>query len=111
MNTKSTTVITANSAEGVKVPVNIEQGGVGSRQTVEVVSSNQNMKVKDGKVLEIDNTSNRRTQNKEIIIPIQVEGQPTPTNNSQDISQKHQGQGNFLFTFPLLLYLLYLQCH
>jgi len=102
VNTKSTTVITANSAEGVKVPVNIEQGGVGSRQTVEVVSSNQNMKVKDGKVLEIDNSSNRRTQNKEIIIPIQVEGQPTPTNNSQDNKPKTPRPRELPFHFPSL---------
>jgi len=102
VNTKSTTVITANSAEGVKVPVNIEQGGVGSRQTVEVVSSNQNMKVKDGKVLEIDNSSNRRTQNKEIIIPIQVEGQPTPTNNSQDNKPETPRPRELPFHFPSL---------
>ena len=75
VNTKSTTLITASGSEGVKVPVTLAQGGLGGRETVEVVTSNQNMKMRDGKVLEVDNSSNRRTQNKEVIIPIVVEGQ------------------------------------
>ena len=75
VNTKSTTLITASGTDGVQVPVTLAQGGLGGRETVEVVTSNQNMKMKDGKVIEVDNSSNRRTQNKEIIIPIVVEGQ------------------------------------
>ena len=84
VKTKSTTVITADSVDGARVPANMEQGGVGSRQTVEVVTSNQNMKLRDGKVLEIDNSSDRKTQNKEIIIPIQVEGKPAAVNTGEE---------------------------
>ena len=81
---KSTTLVTASGAEGVRVPVSIAQGGLGGRETVEVVTSNQNMKMKDGKVLEVDNSSDRRTQSKEVIIPIVVEGQSPGGGNQQE---------------------------
>ena len=76
VKTKTTTLITASGTEGVQVPVTM--GGLGGRETVEVVSSNQNMKMKDGLVVEVDNSSARRTQNKEVIIPIVVEGHGQP---------------------------------
>ena len=50
---KTTTLITANGDEGVQVPVSIAQGGLGGRETVEVVTSQQNMKMKDGAVVKL----------------------------------------------------------
>jgi len=81
VKTKSTTLISANGSGGVNVPVSIVEGGMGGKQNVQIVSSSQNIKAKDGKILEMDNHSNRRTETKEIIIPIQIEGQPQPQNH------------------------------
>jgi len=75
VKTKTTTLIAASGAGGVKIPMDIIEGGMGGKQNVEIVTSNQSMKAKDGKIIEMDNNSNRRTDTKEIIIPIQVEGQ------------------------------------
>ena len=82
---KSTTIVTAaDSEERERVA-----GGVTSKQTSERVASDQSSRwrvcvtfycivtiicsrVKDGKILEVKNSSDRKIQNKEIIIPIQV---------------------------------------
>jgi len=101
VKTKSTTVISADNGniDGVKIPVSIDSGGIGSRQTVEVVTSNQNMKIKDGIVVDIDNSSNRKTQNKEIIIPIQVEGRPSVNNQDKPRTPRPR---ELPFHFPTL---------
>ena len=68
VKTKSTTLVTAaDSEEREKIA-----GGVTSKQTAECVSSDQSSKSRDGKILELDNSSDRRVQTREVIIPIQA---------------------------------------
>merc|ERR1712106_329909 len=75
IKTKSTTLISANGSGGVDVPISIAEGGMGGKQNIETFTSSQNIKAKDGKIVEMENNSNKRTESKDIIIPIQVEGQ------------------------------------
>ena len=82
---KSTTIVTAAHSEERKRVA----GCVTSKQTTGSVASDQSSRwrlchilcfivtiicsrVKDGKILEVKNSSDRKVQNKEIIIPIQV---------------------------------------
>jgi hypothetical protein len=41
-----------------------------------MASSQQNIKAKDGKIIEMQKTSDKKTETKEMVIPIQIQGRP-----------------------------------
>merc|ERR1719477_359574 len=51
-------------------------GAAGGTQTTEVSTSQQNIKAKDGKILEMQKTANQKSETKEMVIPIQIQGRP-----------------------------------
>ncbi len=74
--TSSTTTVVSSDASGVKVIPMMIQGAAGGTQTVEMASSQQNIKAKDGKIIEMQKTSDKKTETKEMVIPIQIQGRP-----------------------------------
>ena len=61
----------------MKIPLRIEGlGAAGGTQTIEVSSSQQNIKAKDGKVIEMQKTADHKSETKEMTIPIQIQGRP-----------------------------------
>merc|ERR1740128_533150 len=53
----------------------LEGGVAGGTQTTEISSQQQNLKAKDGKILEMQKSADQRKESKEIVIPIQIQGQ------------------------------------
>ena len=51
-------------------------GGVGGTQTTETSSAQQNLKAKDGKILELEKSAKQNTETREMVIPINIEGRP-----------------------------------
>ena len=45
-------------------------GGVGGTQTTETSSAQQNLKAKDGKILELEKSAKQNTETREMVIPI-----------------------------------------
>merc|ERR1719232_1100933 len=64
---------TGGSGE-MKIPMLVVGGAAGGTQTTEMSSTNQNIKAKDGKILEMQKTGSSASETKEMVIPIQIEG-------------------------------------
>lgn len=77
MSSSTTTTYSSDSAGGsMRIPMSLE-GVAGGTQTVETASSNQNMKAKDGKVIGMQQSSEKASETKEMVIPIQIQGRPS----------------------------------
>ena len=76
-SSSSTTVMTTTGGPGdMKIPMMVLGGAAGGTQTTETSSTNQNVKAKDGKILEMQKVGSQKTETKEMVIPIQREGGP-----------------------------------
>merc|ERR1711892_332914 len=73
-SSSSTTMMTSSSGGEMKIPMMVMGGAAGGKQTTEMSSSQQNMKAKDGKILEMQKTANQTSETKEMVIPIQIQG-------------------------------------
>ena len=75
-SSSTTMMTTSGGAPGeMKIPMLVMGGGAaGGTQTTEVTSTNQNVKAKDGKILEMQKSGSNRSETKEMVIPIQIEG-------------------------------------
>merc|ERR1719422_2046151 len=60
----------------MKIPMLVLGGAAGGTTTTEMTSTNQNVKAKDGKILEMQKSGSNKTEKKEMVIPIQIEGRP-----------------------------------
>jgi hypothetical protein len=82
VTTSSTTTTMSSSSGGaggigMKIPLKIEGiGAAGGSQTIEVSTAQQNIKARDGKVIEMQKTADHKCETKEMTIPIQIEGRP-----------------------------------
>ena len=66
----SSTSMSSGGGGRIQIPA------MGGTQTTEVSSSKTGVKAKDGKILEMQKTSDQRTETKEMVIPIQIQGRP-----------------------------------
>merc|ERR1719309_1717 len=74
----STTMMSSSAGGGsMQIPTMMVGGGAGGTQTTEVTTDQKNLKAKDGKILDMQQSANKQTSNKEMIIPIQIQGQPS----------------------------------
>merc|ERR1719483_1636786 len=67
-------MMTSSGGGEMKIPMMVMGGAAGGTQTTEMSSSQQNMKAKDGKILEMQKTANQTSETKEMVIPIQIQG-------------------------------------
>ena len=76
-SSSTTTMMTTVGGSGeMMIPMMTLGGAVGGSQTTETTSTNQNVKAKDGKILELQKGASHNTETKEMVIPIQREGRP-----------------------------------
>ena len=76
-SSSTTTMMTTMGGSGdMKIPMMVLGGAAGGSQTTETTSTNQNVKAKDGKILEMQKVGSHKTESKEMVIPIQREGGP-----------------------------------
>merc|ERR1711892_359063 len=73
-SSSSTTMMTSSGGGEMKIPMMVMGGAAGGKQTTEMSSSQQNLKAKDGKILEMEKKANQRSETKEMVIPIQIQG-------------------------------------
>merc|ERR1711892_377110 len=73
-SSSSTTMMTSSGGGEMKIPMMVTGGAAVGKQTTEMSSSQQNMKAKDGKILEMQKTANQTSETKEMVIPIQIQG-------------------------------------
>ena len=72
----SSSTVMSSSAGGEKKISMVVQGGAGGTQTTEMSTSHQDIKAKDGKILEMQKGGCQKSETKEIVIPIQIQGRP-----------------------------------
>jgi len=70
----STTMMTTSSGGEMKIPMVVMGGAAGGSQTTEVSSAEQNIKAKDGKIIEMQKNASQKSETKEMVIPIQIQG-------------------------------------
>ena len=76
-SSSTTTMMTTVGGSGeMMIPMMTLGGAMGGSQTTETTSTNQNLKAKDGKILEMQRGATHNTETKEMVIPIQIEGRP-----------------------------------
>merc|ERR1711892_1478922 len=76
-SSSSTTMMSSSSGAGeMKIPMKVMGGAAGGTQTTEISTSQQNLKAKDGKILEMEKSASQKTETKEMVIPIQIQGRP-----------------------------------
>merc|ERR1712013_300783 len=75
-SSSSTTMMTSSGGGEMKIPMTVLGGAAGGTQTTEVSTSQQNIKAKDGKILEMQKSANQKSETKEMVIPIQIQGRP-----------------------------------
>ena len=63
---------------GMQKPLRADKGAAGAVQKTEMETSQKNLKAKDGKVLDMQQTSDKKVETKEMVIPIQIQGRPSP---------------------------------
>ena len=68
VTSRATTTVTAAPGQPLPAP----PAGLQARQTVETVSSSNASKVRDGRLVGVESSSERKGESKEIIIPIMV---------------------------------------
>merc|ERR1711892_994043 len=76
-SSSSTTMMSSSSGAGeMKIPMMVMGGAAGGTQTTEISTSQQNLMAKDGKILEMEKSASQKTETKEMVIPIQIQGRP-----------------------------------
>merc|ERR1711892_671055 len=74
-SSSSTTMMSSSSGAGeMKIPMMVMGGAAEGTQTTEISTSQQNLKAKDGKILEMEKSAKQKTETKEMVIPIQIQG-------------------------------------
>merc|ERR1719334_59099 len=76
MTSSSTSMSTSGGRGGMNIPMMMMEGGAGGTVTTDVSSAHTDLKAKDGKILDMQTSSGKKTTTKEMVIPIQIQGQP-----------------------------------